>query len=59
MSNRLIRKSEAIFRDWPKVSSPEVWVVLSVDLRDELFEGTFLECQRYLKNVCATGNCED
>jgi hypothetical protein len=37
---------------------PAVWVVLSEDFRDELFEGTYQQCEQFLRSSCSTGMCE-
>lgn len=39
--------------------SVEIHEVLSVDMRTVEFQGTFEECQRFLRNTCSTGGCED
>lgn len=41
------------------VEKPEVWEVLTPDLRAQEFEGTYVECVQYLRSQCATGSCEE
>ncbi len=38
---------------------PALWAVLSPDFREELYEGTFKQCEQFLKNSCPSGACED
>jgi hypothetical protein len=38
---------------------PEIWEVLSPDLREQEFQGTHEECVQYLRNQCPNGSCEE
>jgi hypothetical protein len=55
--NRLQKVREAT-QGLPWQTKPEVWEVLSEDLREQEFEGTYEECLRYLKAQCPTGSCD-
>jgi hypothetical protein len=38
---------------------PEVWEVLSPDLRTTSFTGTREQCIKYLRDNCPNGSCEE
>lgn len=59
MIPRLHLKHAAVLGRYPWENKPEVWMVLSPDLREEEFEGTLEDCTKYLRTSCPTGKCED
>lgn len=58
MSTRIQRVREAKLDNFPWNFEPELWEVLSEDLREQEFTGSFEECVQYLKGLCPTGGCE-
>lgn len=37
----------------------DLWEVLTPDMRDREFSGSFEECEKYLRNQCPNGSCEE
>lgn len=58
MSTRIQRVRDAPSHPKWKDFEPELWEVLSEDLREQEFTGSFEECVQYLKGLCPTGGCE-
>jgi hypothetical protein len=59
MNERLILKKAERGSTPHRDTIPAVWAVLSPDFREEIYEGTFQDCEKYLRNSCANGTCED
>jgi hypothetical protein len=59
MNERLQRKRNETGNSVQQDIEPAIWVVLSEDFREEEFEGTYQQCEQYLKSTCSTGKCGD
>ena len=57
--NRLQRLVDFKQGKFPWQTVQEVWEVLTPDLREQEFQGSYEECLKYLKSTCPNGSCEE
>lgn len=61
MNSRLQRVTEEVGSTSDRLKhppQPSRWEVLSADMRDTEFSGTYEQCVKYLQAQCPTGSCE-